>query len=95
MQQQNMHTQQMRAVKRVTDAQPQQHVPNLAPASSTITPARVRWQWENDAGGFTPYAPHVIAAIEHAYTTKCGMFDIPHTSFRIVFSKMMQVLCSV
>ena len=51
----------------------------------------MRWQWENDSGGFTPYAPHVIAGIERAYALKQGKFDIPQSRHRIVFSQMMQV----
>ena len=49
------------------------------------------WKWQDDAGGFTPYAPHVIAAIEHAYALKQKKFDLPLSPFRIVFSQMFQV----
>ena len=55
----------------------------------------MRWQWQNDSGGFTPYAPHVITAIERAYALKQGKFDIPQSRFRIVFSQMIQVFVCI
>ena len=78
----DLNTQNKRKVRRVTGHS------TLPPA---VMPGDVVWQWENDEGGLTPYAPHVIKAIEQAYALKQAKFDIPQSSFRIVFYEMIQV----
>ena len=88
MQRQNVYTQQICRVKRMPGPPPQ-HVPNLV--TPPIGPLGISWEWQNDAGGFTPYLPHVATAIEQAYALKQGKFDIPQSHFRIVFSQMFQV----
>ena len=78
----NLKTQNKRKVRRVTG-----HSTSLP----VIVPEDAIWQWENDEGGLTPYAPHLITAIEQAYALKEPKFDIPQSPFRVVFSQMIQV----
>ena len=103
----NLGTQRKRTVQRVagSSASPPTPLPAnvpFTPASpppqspfqhAPVAPAAASWQWQDDGGGFTPYAPHVNAAIEHAYALKQKKFDLPQSPYRIVFSQNMQVLC--
>ena len=75
----NLKTQHKRKVQRVAGHSTSQ------PAGGAI------WQWQNEVGGFTPYAPHLITAIEKAYSNKKSKFQIPQSPFRILFSEMIQV----